>query len=200
MFERKHLDRLLGVSALAWSLTSILATLRGAQVPAIGLSLAALHATVGIRYLEREAPRREASFGRLVLSFPAVLSGGAAMLCAPESGSWPWFAQALFVLGSAVAVLSLRTLGTSFSVLPELRSLVTRGPYGVIRHPAYSGESLMLLACCLAAPGALLGSLLVLALVAIVVRIRIEEALLAFDDGYRTYTRAVPWRLVPGLW
>ena len=48
--------------------------------------------------------------------------------------------EIIAVLGCAFLVRSAASLGRSFSVLPEARSLVTDGPYRYIRHPVYLGE------------------------------------------------------------
>lgn len=47
-----------------------------------------------------------------------------------------WF----LLCGSALAVMSLVYLGRAFSVTPQARRLVVRGPYAIIRHPMYLGN------------------------------------------------------------
>ncbi len=51
-------------------------------------------------------------------------------------------ATILIVSGGALALAALVALGRSFSIFPEARRLVTRGPYAVVRHPMYLGEIL----------------------------------------------------------
>ncbi len=46
----------------------------------------------------------------------------------------------LTVGGAAFSIFSLVTLGRCFSIMPEARGLVTRGPYSLVRHPVYLGE------------------------------------------------------------
>lgn len=46
----------------------------------------------------------------------------------------------VMTIGMAFSVYSLRTLGRSFSVIPQARSLVRTGPYRYVRHPLYVGE------------------------------------------------------------
>jgi len=62
------------------------------------------------------------------------------------------FGEKLFILGSVISILgltlaitSLFYLWRSFSMMIEVRTLVTKGPYRLIRHPLYLGETLGLL-------------------------------------------------------
>ena len=47
---------------------------------------------------------------------------------------------ALIVLGLGWSFVSFATLGRCYGSFPEARGLVTRGPYGLVRHPVYFGE------------------------------------------------------------
>jgi protein-S-isoprenylcysteine O-methyltransferase Ste14 len=79
--------------------------------------------------------------------------------------------------------------------------VVSTGPYGIVRHPMYTGVLIYLLGMPL-----LLGSwlgLLVLPLIvgALVVRIFIEEATLREGlPGYAEYAARVRYRLIRGVW
>ena len=89
------------------------------------------------------------------------------------------------------ALLSLRR---SFAILPQARKLVTRGPYGLGRHPLYLGEMVgiwSLLLPTLAWPGVLA---LAVNVALLVVRIQAEERLLArtFGREHEEYRRRVP--------
>jgi protein-S-isoprenylcysteine O-methyltransferase Ste14 len=107
---------------------------------------------------------------------------------------------ALILLGDILAVVILRRLGKSFSIMAEARKLVTGGPYSVIRHPLYAAEQLAVL-------GALIqfASLEAVFLVMVqfgfqVLRMRNEEAVLrqTFPD-YAAYMARTS-RLIPGVW
>jgi protein-S-isoprenylcysteine O-methyltransferase Ste14 len=103
-------------------------------------------------------------------------------------------------LGLVWMVVALAYLGRCFGLFPEVRGLVTRGPYGWVRHPLYLGEMVMVagLLLPLASPLALL--LFVLIVVLQIMRTFYEEQALlrAFPQyrDYMTHTR----RLLPGIW
>jgi protein-S-isoprenylcysteine O-methyltransferase Ste14 len=59
----------------------------------------------------------------------------------------------------------------------------------------------LLVAACLAAEPAWLPlAALTAAMLSVVLRVRLEEALLGGDAAYREYCRRVRWRIVPGVW
>jgi protein-S-isoprenylcysteine O-methyltransferase Ste14 len=85
-------------------------------------------------------------------------------------------------------------LGSSFSITPQARALVTRGLYSFVRHPVYVFSSIGIAGILLYVQRPLLLWVLVpLALVQIF-RARAEERILAakFGDEYRRY-RARTW-------
>jgi len=99
--------------------------------------------------------------------------------------------------GLLLALWSLLALGFSFSIAPEDRGIVARGPYRLVRHPMYLGEVLSLLGLCISAGN--LWNWLALLLFArlLLARISAEERALA---NYARYRDAVRWRLIPFIW
>ena len=81
------------------------------------------------------------------------------------------------------------------------QTVVTTGPYSVVRHPMYAGASLIFFGAPM-----LLGSGWGLALAPawltlLMLRIPLEERVLRENlDGYADYARRVRYRLVPGIW
>jgi protein-S-isoprenylcysteine O-methyltransferase Ste14 len=103
-------------------------------------------------------------------------------------------ADLLSVAGMVYVVWALLSLRRSFAILPQARKLVTRGPYGLSRHPLYLGEMVgiwSLYLPTLAWPAVLAFAANV---VLLVVRIRAEERLLAttFGREHEEYRRRVP--------
>ena len=96
-------------------------------------------------------------------------------------------------------LVSVLALGRCFGVLPEVRGLVTHGPYRLIRHPVYLGELGACAGLVLASPT--LWNLGVAGAFAFAqtTRMRLEErALLAEFSEYADYAARTP-RLVPRL-
>jgi protein-S-isoprenylcysteine O-methyltransferase Ste14 len=115
-----------------------------------------------------------------------------------------WLGVALFAAGGALRIWPVFVLGRRFSGLVAIQpghTLVTRGVYGVIRHPSYLGLLVNSLGWALAfrsGVGVLLTAFTIPPLIA---RIRAEERLLSaqFGDAYDAY-RSRTSRLIPGIY
>jgi protein-S-isoprenylcysteine O-methyltransferase Ste14 len=81
------------------------------------------------------------------------------------------------------------------------QTLVSTGLYGLVRHPLYTGNVILMVSIPLAL-GSYWGFVFVIpGLLVLALRIRDEEKLLHEGlDGYREYTQTVRYRLVPHLW
>jgi protein-S-isoprenylcysteine O-methyltransferase len=111
----------------------------------------------------------------------------------------------LLVAGIAFRQWAIHVLGRHFRrrvTIQPGHEVVRRGPYRVLRHPAYAGSLLAVVGI-----GVVFGSWLTLAVCVVpiaaglVSRIRIEEAALeaALGDPYREYERSTS-RILPGVW
>jgi protein-S-isoprenylcysteine O-methyltransferase Ste14 len=115
-----------------------------------------------------------------------------------------WLGVALFIAGGALRMWPVFVLGYRFSGLVAIQpghALVTRGIYGVIRHPSYLGLMVNSLGWALAFRSGVGVLLTALTLVPLVARIRAEEVLLAsqFGGAYDAY-RGRTARLIPGVY
>ena len=81
------------------------------------------------------------------------------------------------------------------------QKVVSTGLYGLVRHPMYTGNLIMMVGIPLAL-GSYWGLVFVLpGLLVLASRIRDEEKLLQKElDGYHEYTQKVRYRLVPCMW
>jgi protein-S-isoprenylcysteine O-methyltransferase Ste14 len=111
----------------------------------------------------------------------------------------------LVVAGVAFRLWAMATLGRLFTYQVSIQpghTIVESGPYRVLRHPSYTGALVALLgvAICLDNWLSVL-ALVVVPLLGILVRIRVEEARLtaALGNEYRDYA-ARTRRLLPGVW
>lgn len=189
---------LLGGTILFWSAVGM----SDARVPGspVRLAAVALGASVGLLIIRRSAASRPGTWRTAAVALPSVGMGFVATQLAPQPDHWPLVAQGMFVFGCAIAIASFLTLGRSFAVLPSVRTIVTGGPYRIVRHPAYVGELLLAASCMAAAPSLLSNGLVLLAVGLTMLRIRVEERLLRSDPSYAEYAIRVRYRLLPGVW
>jgi protein-S-isoprenylcysteine O-methyltransferase Ste14 len=103
------------------------------------------------------------------------------------------------IVGTAFTIWSLATLGRCFGLFPEVRGLVTRGPYRLVRHPVYLGELISAVGLLLAKPHPLVVVTFGVFVALQYWRTVYEERALsaAFPEDYPAYARRVP-RLLPG--
>jgi protein-S-isoprenylcysteine O-methyltransferase Ste14 len=165
---------------------------------------------VGVRVREAVQGRGDAARDRgtraliavsLVAAIVAAFAAGGPALPAPL----PAAGVVVMWAGLAVRVWSIAALGRAFRTTVEVepgQSVVSRGPYRWVRHPAYTGLVLIVGGLGAARGGWLsLAAGLLLPLPAIVWRIRVEELELdrVLGEGYRAY-RAGRARLIPRVW
>jgi protein-S-isoprenylcysteine O-methyltransferase Ste14 len=101
-----------------------------------------------------------------------------------------------------VMLVAIQNSGAAATVRVEAdQKLISTGLYGLVRHPMYTGNVIMMIGIPLAL-GSYWGLVFVMAgPIALAVRIRDEEKLLKEElDGYREYTQKVRYRLVPCIW
>jgi len=115
---------------------------------------------------------------------------------------WRALGTAMSLLGVAIALWSIVTLGRHYDLVLEIHAdhqLVRGGPFAMVRHPVYSGLALHFVGACVATGNVVLaaGTLLV-TFPSFWIRARAEEVLLRerFGGEYDRYAREVPM-LVP---
>jgi protein-S-isoprenylcysteine O-methyltransferase Ste14 len=159
--------------------------------------------------------QREAPSSRLAFVIPMVIAalllllghaGPPWLVAHVVGGGWTryWIAVAMVAVGILFAVWARVALGGNWSgavTVKEGHELIDRGPYRRIRHPIYTGLLLSVLGTGLAA-GRVYGLLaFVIALVAMVRKLRIEELYMAqeFGDRYAAYGQR-SWALLPWIY
>ena len=111
--------------------------------------------------------------------------------------------DALVAIGLGLAMLFIiQNSNAAANVRVEAgQQLVSTGLYGLVRHPMYTGNVVLMLGIPLAL-GSYWGFLLLIpGMLVLVLRIRDEEKLLTHElSGYRDYTQRVHYRLLPYVW
>ena len=200
--RQRIVDVAIGLSVIGWGTAGTWSNI-GERPASILVTVSLLHGVVGVLFLIRSSVKVQGDLKCCLTAMPAVLVGGWVFRFAPTD--WNTGSQAAFVIGGGLAIASLTILGRCFAVLPAYRGTVSAGPYAVVRHPAYLGELLMVIACVSAtlfATGPSWGQPIVLSLTVVffVVRIDAEERLLRINIAYQEYCDRVLWRLIPLVW
>jgi protein-S-isoprenylcysteine O-methyltransferase Ste14 len=149
----------------------------------------------------------------IVVPLLVLLFGGMGFMAA-DAERWRWSAMpfsaqlagsALLIVVMAFMTWTMRVNSFAAPVVKIQRergqTVVTTGPYAIVRHPLYFGALFYV-----AATSLVLGSWWGFATVPLValgfaVRIPVEEKALERGlEGYRAYQAQVRWRLIPFLW
>jgi protein-S-isoprenylcysteine O-methyltransferase Ste14 len=104
-------------------------------------------------------------------------------------------------LGVVVLVVVQNSYASTVVQVEAGQKVVSTGLYGLVRHPMYTGNVLMLVGLPLALGSYWALVFVVPGLMVLASRIHDEEKLLREElDGYREYTQKVRYRLVPCMW
>jgi protein-S-isoprenylcysteine O-methyltransferase Ste14 len=106
----------------------------------------------------------------------------------------------LQVSGVLLSLIALLWLGKSFGIVAADRGLVTTGPYGVVRHPAYAAYLVSELGFLVLNFSTFNLALLTIVWILQFSRIVAEERVLSGDLAYDDYKAQVPKRLIPAVW
>jgi protein-S-isoprenylcysteine O-methyltransferase Ste14 len=160
----------------------------------------------------RAGPKKESRPVQKAISTVAFISLVAMVVIGALDHRYGWSAvppavsvigDVLVALGLGLAMLVVIQNGYAAAniTVESGQTLTSTGLYGLVRHPMYTGNVVLMVSIPLAL-GSYWGLLLVLPGVAVLVlRIRDEEGLLEHElSGYREYEQKVHYRLVPHTW
>lgn len=102
--------------------------------------------------------------------------------------------------GTLLSVYSMICLGKSMGIIPANRGIKTHGIYRFVRHPLYLSYSIASFGYLMNHPNIYNAGLFLSSLLAQILRIYREEALLEKDPGYQSYKRQTKWRLLPKVY
>lgn len=112
-------------------------------------------------------------------------------------------ADVFVALGFLIVFLVFRENSYTSAVIEVAREqqVIVTGPYRMVRHPMYSGASLLLIFTPLALGSWVALPLSVVLILVVVIRLVEEEKFLSANlVGYKAYCQAIRYRLVPLIW
>jgi protein-S-isoprenylcysteine O-methyltransferase Ste14 len=107
---------------------------------------------------------------------------------------------AMQLFGLLICIASFFSLGRSFGFAAADRGLVTRGAYGVVRHPIYGSYLFVQVGYVLQSMSVFNAFVVLFVIGCNVGRALVEERVLAKSAPYGLYRNRVRWRLLPGVW
>jgi protein-S-isoprenylcysteine O-methyltransferase Ste14 len=121
-----------------------------------------------------------------------------------RDGIVAWFGLSIFAFGIILLAIVMKALGRFYTSKLGIQSdhtLITTGPYRVIRHPGYLAEIISMFGMGLSMSSLLGLALAVMSVILVLIRIRYEEEMLlnAFGEDYKTYMRKT-MRLIPFIY
>lgn len=126
------------------------------------------------------------------LGFTAYAGQGVALIS-------PIVGNGLAVVSMIILLYALLSLGRNIGFIPAQRKVVTKGAYGFVRHPIYTGTFVSLLAFVLRSYSLLNLTLAAVLIALLMLRGVVEERFLREDAGYAAYLQEVRWRWFPGI-
>ncbi len=189
------IEVLLAIAVLACAMMSF-------QMGTVGrLLVGTVQLTAGLLLLLPRPLTRSCNTRQFLASLPALALGGVGLQVATPFAEWSSLTLILLGIGVTTCTVAYLSLGRSFGVLPAARPLVHHGPYRLVRHPAYLGHMMILVACGLSNSPWAACFLAACALPVLALRIRAEEQLLSETwTDYVAYCEHVRWRLCPMVW
>ncbi len=167
---------------------------------------------VALQRRMRGGPTAEARMAQKVIIAGLYLSLAAMVVVSALDHRFGWspVPTAICLVGAVLVAVGLEVIAlvviqnnyAAATVQVEAgQTVVSTGLYGLVRHPMYTGNVIVMVGIPLAL-GSYWGLVFVVpGLIVFASRIRDEEKMLQKDlDGYREYTRKVRYRLVPGMW
>ena len=126
------------------------------------------------------------------LAFSAFAGQGAPLLP-------PILGNGLAVVSLIILLYSLLSLGRNIGFIPAQRRIVTKGAYGFVRHPIYTGTFVSFLAFVIRGFSVLNLTVATILVALLMIRSVVEENFLREDPGYAAYLQEVRWRWFPGI-
>jgi len=160
----------------------------------------------------RRGPGAEKQTAQKLLHYLAIFVFASTLVVSSFDHRFSWSRVPLAVEIAGYAILALGYLiyfrvfsensysGATIEVSPG-QTVISTGPYAIVRHPMYAGLLMMLLGTPLAL-GSWWGVLMLVPMALdIALRIRYEEQFLVANlAGYAAYCRKIRYRLIPSIW
>jgi protein-S-isoprenylcysteine O-methyltransferase Ste14 len=200
MKNNKIFNKLVGYSIILSGIAGLILAFTKDALSSVRISIAIINLLVGVLILFRQSVFYSKPDSWKSYWIPALLFNIINLNLSLPLANWSRYPILIFLAGTVITFISLLYLGKSFGIRPALRTVVVRGPYRIVRHPAYFGQCMMATACMMAN----ITIFSVLALMALtsfqVLRIIEEENLLQNSDVYVNYSKHSRWRLIPFVW